>query len=175
MQQTKVLIAVGLFFVGIFVLSNYAVVPLVEKTKDKASSRELILNSSCLKPQEFILNLVSEKELNKSLQEIPELRDSYKKLTNGFSFGVGVQCPPSNPIVLRIKIPRFQAPTLTQGKLYLATIRKVFPQEELQKPSYEFPLYLAKKLEERKDYFVCEFELQDTEAKNPYFVVLSNN
>ena len=174
-QEIKPLIAAALFFIGIFVLSKYTVIPFVEKTKEKASSRELILNSSCLKPQEFILNLVSDKQLNESLQEIPELRDSYKILTNGFSFGVNVQCPTSNPIVLRIKIPRFQAPTLTQDKLYLTTIKKVFSQEELQKPSYEFPLFQAKRVEKRKDYFVCEFELQNTEAKNPYFVVLSNN
>ena len=174
-QEIKPLIAAAFFFIGIFVLSQYTVVPLVEKTKEKTSSRELILNSSCLKPQEFVLNLVSDTQLNESLQEIPELRDSYKKLTNAFSFGVGVQCPPSSPIVLRVKIPRFQAPTLTQSRLYLTTIKKIFSEEGLQKPSYEFPLYLAKKVEEKKDYFVCEFEIQNTEAKNPYFVVLANS
>ncbi len=175
MHTMKVLTATVLFFSSLFVLSQYTNIPFVEDFKKKASSRELVLNSSCLKPHEFILNLISETQLNESLQEIPELRDSYKKLTNGFSFGVGVQCPPSHPIVLRIKIPRFQAPTLTQGKLYLATIKTIFSKEELQKPTYEFPLYAAKKVEGNRDYFICEFEIQNTEAKNPYFVVLAND
>ncbi len=109
------------------------------------------------------------------LKKIPQFDLQYKKISNGFSFGVGIQCPSSNPIVLRFKVPKNEALKFTKNNIFLATIKTVFSEKELTEPKYELPLYWVKNISEKKDYILFEFEIFKTEAKNPYFVVFTSN
>jgi len=148
--------------------------PRIPTSETDIQKKELILQSSCLKPTQFLMQKVSEQKVSTLIEAIPPLQAQYIKMTSAFSFGIGAQCPQVHPISLTFKIPKEKNRQLTKNNVFLTTIKKVFSKKELEEPTYEFPLYWVKTIKEEKGYYICEFELFKTEAKNPYFVVFNN-
>src|SRR3989338_568731 len=65
--------------------------PRVPTSETTTQKKELFLQSTCLKPNQFLLQKFPEQKATHLIKATPHLQSQYEKITSAFSFGIGVQ------------------------------------------------------------------------------------